>query len=127
MNIEITSIPHKSHRYPTLGDYLIDKDKIKIFVSQELKPLHQQLVVIHELIELLLCQQRNISFTDIDNFDIEFEKKYPNNTDEPGEQEDAPYRKEHLFAEYIETQLAKEFNIDMNEYKLDCENVINGI
>ena len=69
------------------------------------------LVLIHELVESYLCKVRGIEFDEIDAFD----KGHPE-LDEPGESSEAPYHKEHLFAESIEKQLAQELKVDWNLY-----------
>jgi hypothetical protein len=122
MPIVVKSVPHKDHRYPTIGDYFIDRESnLQIRVSQELDLKYRFLVILHELIEAFLCQSRGISFDLIDQYDIAYELQHPNNLDEPGETEDSPYRNEHNFATYIEKVVARELDVDMEEYNKACE------
>ena len=121
--IKIDSIPHKEHRYPTLGDYWEDANgNIQIRVSKELPNYYKFLIIIHELIEMYLCANDGVSFEDIDNFDIEFEKnRQPDNNDEPGDDPRAPYKTQHRFAENIERLVADKLGVNWNEYNKYCE------
>lgn len=116
----MSAIPHANHRYPTIGDFWEHHTgsltHTHFRVSEELSPKHRFLVLLHEFIEANIAQFREISFDDIDAFDVAFETQYPNNTMEPGEQLDAPYHKEHMFAELIERLVANEIGVEWIDY-----------
>ena len=117
MHINIHTIPHNTHRYETVGDYWDDEEGTNIRVSDMGNEDYEFLVVIHELIEQYLCKKRGISEEDISKFDIKFEKNRPEgNEDEPGDDQKAPYRKEHFFATTIERLIAGELGVDWKEY-----------
>lgn len=124
MNIEIKSIPHKKQRYETCGDYFEGpKGKMNLRISHT-NDDYDFLIALHELIEWKLTQKNGISIGDIDAFDKSFEKKRKKgNFDEPGNDPEAPYHNEHMFATYIEKLLADELGIDWDEY----EKVINNL
>lgn len=109
---------HKDQRYETIGDYWIDSSNIdQIRVSLLGNDDYEFLVAVHELIEMYLCKKRGIKDEDITAFDIKFEKKRKKgNTDEPGDDSKAPYRKEHFFATNIERMIASELGVDWNKY-----------
>ena len=126
MKIVIETIPHERHRYPTVGDYWIDPDNtLQIRVSSLGNELQEVAVAIHELIEVMLCRQRGIDLQSIDEFDMEYERSRTpeDQTSEPGDAIDAPYRLEHRFAENIERQFIHEAGIDWDEYNEKVENV----
>jgi hypothetical protein len=81
-------------------------------------------VAVHELIEAMLCRNLGITDESVTEFDEEFEsKRAEGNTDEPGDDPHAPYRKQHFFATSIERLLAAELGIDWKKY----EEAINNL
>ncbi len=121
--IEIKAIDDSSHRYPTIGDYYKkDKDVLQIHISN-LKRENKDfefLILIHELVEWYLTENKGITEHEITKFDVKFEKdrnKGLHSEDaEPGDAINSPYRKQHRFAENIERLIAAELDIDFNEY-----------
>lgn len=115
--IRLRSIPHKAQRYESVGDYTETRTQIKISVSDMKNTLYEQLVAVHELVEVILVNARHIPHAAIDKFDLAFEAaREPGNEDEPGHDQTAPYHKEHVFAEQIERMLAKELGVDWDTY-----------
>src|SRR5690348_18295820 len=137
MKIQIETIPHATHRYPTVGDWywrtsnvfdgvekIGETTTLHIKVSEELPEKEALLVALHELIEVTLCKDRGITEKQVDEFDMEFEKNRPEGDEsEPGDHPEAPYRKEHFFATNVERLMASELGVDWVEY----ENHINGL
>jgi len=117
MKIIIESIPQKDHRYDTCGDYWYDENGgLQVRVT-EMGKREMMLVIFHELVEQFLTEERNIQEQDIMKFDIEFENNRIEGDDsEPGDNPNAPYRKEHRFAENIERMIAHEIGYNWDEY-----------
>ena len=120
--VSISIVPMEKQRYKTLGDYIIyPNEEIVIKVSNTGINKYNLLIAVHELIEVLLTEDRGIKEPDIAKFDIKFEKERKDGKheewEEPGDSPDSPYRKEHRFAENIERQLAHELGINWNEYE----------
>jgi hypothetical protein len=112
MKIVIETIPHTEHRYSTFGDYWRDPDgTLQIRVSEMIDHRDSLLCAIHELVEVLLCEERGIAEPDIMAFDV----AHPD-AEEPGELPDAPYHKEHVFAEAIERLMALELGRNWQDY-----------
>lgn len=115
-------IPHWQQIYDCCGDYTIkDKDGNLVFTISDLRNADMEfLIMIHELIEYQLMKKRGITVKSVIDFDKQFEKDrlagLHNDTEEPGDHPDAPYRKEHHFAEQIERQVAFELGVDWEEY-----------
>lgn len=118
MKIVIETVPHKSQRYDTVGDWFRDPEgTLHIKVSEEIGDKAASLVALHELIEVLLCEDRGVTQIAVDKFDVEFEdEREPGNNDEPGDDPNAPYYKEHFFATSIERLMAAELNVDWKLY-----------
>lgn len=116
MKILIETIPTADQRYATLGDYWWEGTDLHIRVSEMDDWREQVLIAVHELVEATLCEDRGISEPDIMAFDI----SVPECSD-PGAHPDAPYRKEHFFAENLERLLAAEFGIRWQDYEARCE------
>lgn len=123
MQIKVKVIKHKFQRYPTVGDWFFIKegpesgDVLHIRVSNMGNEDYENLVIVHEIIEAILCKKRNISEDSVTDFDLKFESERENgNEDEPGNNPNAPYHKEHVFATKIERQIADELGVDWDEY-----------
>jgi hypothetical protein len=116
--IIIQTIPHDNQRYPTVGDYWRDEqDIIQIRVSDMKNSNYEFLVALHELIEMQLCKSAGIPFKIIDNFDKDYEQLRPkNDTSEPGDSPNSPYKKQHLIATGIEKIVCAELGIDWQTY-----------
>lgn len=118
MKITLKTIPHNEQRYETVGDYFEENGETTILCSELKDERYEFLVLIHELVESFICKQRGISEPDIMAFDIEFEKnRKEGDESEPGDDINAPYRKEHFFATNIEWAVAHELGVDWAEYE----------
>lgn len=123
-------ISHKAHRYETVGDYWEEQKghsgmgfwpHWEFRVSKMGNPDYEFLVLIHELVEWHLTQRRGITEPVIKQFDEKYEAertegKHPPDA-EPGDDPQAPYRKEHITATNIERLLAAECGVDWVEYE----------
>jgi hypothetical protein len=121
--IMIKTIQDNEQRYNTVGDYYTDDAGKRIFLISDMNNWkYETLIAVHEIIESALCQARGIIDGDIDNFDIDFEKKRLTkpNIGEPGDQLDAPYFNEHQFATKVEKMLAQELDVDWEKYSRAC-------
>lgn len=112
--IQIKFIPHKKHRYETVGDYFTKNGVWNIRVSKW-KPDYEFAVAIHELVEKYFTQKHGIKEKDISKFDIKFNEGGKDG--EPGDEKDAPYRKEHKFATKVEHMIIKELGYNIKKYK----------
>ena len=119
MRIVIETIPHKSHRYSTCGDYFMDAEgTLQIRVSEEMPETSQGLVILHELAEMLMCRANGVSIKSIDDFDMNFEaNRKPGDLSEPGDQPDAPYRDQHNIASGIERIVCAQMGVGFLEHE----------
>lgn len=113
--IRIEFIPHERQRYDTLGDWIPDGDDLLILVSDTGDPRLNMLIALHELVEAELCTQRSIAEADVLDFDLANPE-----LDEPGAHPEAPYHREHMFAEKIERQVCEEMGIAWEDYEDAC-------
>lgn len=123
LHISIASIPHNQQRYDTCGDWkteIIDGiETVLITVSNLSSRREMLLVVIHELIEMALCEAEGVSSEEVDNFDLHYcGDGLPL---EPGDHPEAPYYKQHQFASGIERILAAEMGVDWLTYSRHIE------
>jgi hypothetical protein len=121
LNIRIKTVPHHFQQYDTVGNYWRDRDGdaevLEIRVSHMRDRRHEFLVALHELIEAFLCDWRRIPLERITRFDIEYEAaRAEGDPLEPGASMQAPYRREHQFAERVERIVARELNVDWARY-----------
>jgi hypothetical protein len=118
MKILIETIPHASHRYPTCGDWYYENGTLCIKVSSLSDWRREALIVVHELVEVLICKHDGVTQENVDNFDKRFEEtRHPDNDDEPGDEPDAPYVKQHCIATGIERILAANLGVNWKEYE----------
>ncbi len=119
MKIIIESIPHASHRYPTIGDYWRDADgTLQIRVS-EMADAHSMIVIaLHELVEVFLCEDRGIAEPEIMAFDLK--SLTGPFKDDPGHDPNAPYHYEHVFAEIVERMMLLELGLDWQRHEEAC-------
>ena len=110
-----------------VGDYVCTgyPDWWEIEVTDSKNRKYNKLLLIHELIECMLTEERGIAEHEIDKFDREFEKTNVLGL-EPGDSSDAPYQREHQFAEKIEKLLCEEFGIDWKDYCTAIEDLIKS-
>lgn len=120
MRICLTTVPHAAQRYETVGDWIADgRTHLRhVRVSEMGNEDYHFLVGIHEMVEAWLCLKRGISQESVDEFDKQFEAaRVEGNTDEPGHDPNAPYHREHVFAEKIEKLVAEEMGVDWDAYE----------
>jgi len=125
----------EKQRYETLGDYLIEDNELVIKISK-IGDVYQLVVMIHEIVESLLCLLAGVEFSEVDEFDIEYENARERGEkvapcgcliqDEPGEDVHAPYHKQHKIAEIFEylflqhiSNILYEKNLEEKEVKKD--------
>ncbi len=128
LKINIETIPHESHRYPTVGDWWFvepqegsEEKRLEVRVSNMGNWKYEYLVAMHEVDEALLCYARGIPEKVVSDFDVVFEKireSFPEviGDQEPGDMVSAPYNKEHVFATKIERLRAAEMGVSWDEY-----------
>ena len=115
MKITIESIPHNEQRYNTVGDWQFDKEgnlNIKVSETPKIGQSGFYLIAIHELIEAVLCETRDITQDEIDDWDMTIISDT-----EPGDTKGCPYIFEHCTATGVERILASEFEVDWSQYE----------
>jgi len=118
LDIDIRTIPHNTQRYSTTGDYWDEGEREIIRVSAMKEWRYEFLVGIHELIEKALLKHRGVPISAIDEFDMSHE-----DSPDPGDEPDAPYKREHCFATGVERILAAELGVNWSDY----EDEIDGL
>jgi hypothetical protein len=127
LNIRIKAVPHRFQQYETAGNYWWDVGEnggeiLEIRVSRMRDRRYEFLVALHELIEAFLCDGRGIPLSEITRFDVEYERRRRKGEPlEPGESRQAPYRREHRFAESMERLMAKELGVKWRKYNRAVE------
>lgn len=114
-DIIVKFIDGKDQRYPTAGDYWEDDDSIQFRITKQKDDDADALVLLHELIEFVLTKKRGIHESRITAYDLDWEARV-HKGDEPGNEHDCIYKKEHRFSENLERQFAHELGVDWFEY-----------
>jgi hypothetical protein len=130
--IEINICPHLDQRYDTFADWEVTGigEKLTITVSQLPNWRYEYLSAIHELLEATLCLHHGITQKQVDEFDIDYEKRRVAGkefaacgcriTDDPGSDIHCPYRLAHTYATGVEYGLAYLLGVDAAEYDTVC-------
>jgi len=126
MTIIVETIPADQHPYPTCGNWWWEKDgTLQIRVSKLGNDLYEYLIAGHEIDEAILCRIRGIKEESVSEFDKKFEAERDagehKHEDEPGDDERAPYRREHRFAENMERLRAHEMGVGWDDYSNSVE------
>ncbi len=114
----VRTIPHHLQRYDTVGDYWTDDNGVlQLRVSELGDWRYEFLVVFHELAEKAITRHLGVLESDIDKFDIEYEKgRQAGNYDEPGDDCRSPYHEAHVVATYLERELSVYLGVDWQMY-----------
>jgi len=125
MKIEIETIPHADHHYPTCGDWFEKDGVMHIKVSSLSDWRREALIAVHELVEAMLCKHDGVSEASVDEFDKAYEAARPADDveSEPGDDPRAPYVDQHCFATGIERLLAARLGVKWNEYADEIESL----
>lgn len=116
--IVIDVIPHDHQRYETVGDYFFINDVLHIKVSEMRDNRFELLVALHELVEVLQTEHAGVAEPDIAAFDMRFEEaRAEGNLDEPGDDPQAPYKKQHCVATAVERLMCALLDVDWKEYE----------
>lgn len=120
--IDVKIIPHNEHRYPTVGDWWFKNGVLYVRCSRLSNWRYEACIIVHELVEWFICMHDGVKEKDVDAFDIAFEKaRKPGNNDEPGDDNKAPYRKQHCIATGVERILAALLGVSWNDYADEIE------
>lgn len=114
--IQIQVIAHKGHRIKnTAGDYFeYSPGHWAVLVSDLGNWKLSMILALHELVEMILTQNRGITERIVTAWDKHVTKVDPDA--EPGEVLGCPYRLEHRFAEKIERMVAREMGVKWRDY-----------
>lgn len=105
---QIVTVPAAEMRYDTLGDWRYPGEWLLIIEVSDAVPENERfLVALHELVEAELCWRHGITQKMVDEFDLGFKGE-----GEPGDDPNAPYRREHRVAMLVEHLVALEMGID---------------
>lgn len=116
--IVIEEIAIEHHRYPTLGDYYFERGDLIIKIAEGFSNSAFACMVIHELVELFMCERDSVPHWLIDQFDTFFESRLDVGPEaEPGEDPTCPYRKQHRAAENLERLFADYLGYDWLTYQ----------
>ena len=111
MNVRIFVISHDQQRYNTVGDWYFEGEDLVIRVSKMENWRSEMLVALHKLVEVLLCKNDGVSQESADKFDTSHIE-----SDEPGDEIDAPYRDQHCFAMAVERMVCAAMKMPWKEH-----------
>jgi hypothetical protein len=95
-----------------MGDWTVDPaGMLHIKVTSTGDWRYDALLAIHELVEALLCRDKDISQDAVDQFDLNFSGK-----GEPGDEQTAPYYQQHQEAFVIEHTLSFFLTVNFLQY-----------
>ncbi len=121
MNITIMTVPNDwvaKRKGFTGADWWWDhRGVLQIRVAEELTDWRERAVlIVHELVEALLCKFMDIPVEKVDEFDTLHQSEETDPAFNSGDHPDAPYRIPHMFATAVERVLAGVMGIDWVGY-----------
>lgn len=123
--VNISTVRHQDQRYNTVGDWQEIESRwpsFRIAVSELQDWRYEALIAIHELVEAVLCRHAGIGDEAVTMFDRAFEAtRAEGDVNEPGDDPEAPYRRQHRIATAIEMLLAAELGVEWSEYRQRIE------
>ena len=117
-------LPHDLMRIVTVGDWVKDKETGEqiISVADMDDENMNALILVHELIEYLLCKHDGVTEQQVDDYD-----NAHLDDDDPGLNSDAPYHKQHMIAFSIEILMAGLLGVDWKKYCDKIEEVFDSV
>lgn len=124
MKIEIKSVDPSAIRYSTCGDWRFLPDgTLQVFVPEYGGQDDSAfLVALHEMVEAWACKKAGITEEEVSAWDIANPE-----LDEPGDNKNAPYRREHALAMRIEMEVCKHLGIEWDRHQRWVENSANEV
>jgi len=124
MNIRVLQIPANHFRPGICGCdwWWDDEGNLEVRISDQLKDWREvAAIALHEASEAIMCRHAGVHHSDVDRFDVKFERENPCNKIEAGDQMDAPYRVQHGYATAVERIVASYLGINWGEYDKHLE------
>lgn len=117
LKIKLITDDIKDHRYKSIDDYfnpVTDGNEIAFttYVGNMGNTDYEFLVFMHAITEQYLCWKHKIKDEQITKFDMEHPE-----LDDPGNNEEAPYHKEHMVGNDIEALLSVALGVDFPKYE----------
>ena len=96
---------------------------------------YEMLIAVHEIVETLMCLHDGVMVEDVDKFDKAFEDSkqraawalsdaqcgnHPVSTEEPGDDPNAPYFKQHCIATAVERLMCAQLGCEWKKYENLC-------
>jgi hypothetical protein len=114
---------------PGIGgaDWYLENDVLQVRVVRLSTQKRTMELAVHETTEALVALEQGITVKQVDDYDMAFEKKHPENHGlNAGDQSDCPYKRAHCAATAIERILAFAWDENWQEYddelsKIGCE------
>lgn len=120
MKLYADSKAPKQLRNEQCGDWQYGEDFITASSREMSDWRYEFLVQLHELVEAALCKSDGITDEQVTAFDALFETERANGqhseTDEDGDDERAPYRRQHRMATIVEMIVADALEVDWKKY-----------
>lgn len=107
-------------RYKTIGDWYTKQDKetndevVRIETVDLGDANMNALVLLHEFVEYLLCTADGVTQEEVDEYDME--NQDAQDEEELGENEDAPYHRQHMIADGVERIVASVMEVPWLDY-----------
>ena len=126
INLEV--IPHEEQRLDGAGDYYYEDNGDQVIkvsslrgdIDERYSKLFENLIFIHELVEITMTEFHGIEEPEIQAHDELFGKEQElgmhHPEDEPGDDPRSPYRLEHQTAETVERMILSALGLSFTDY-----------
>ena len=122
MSFSFTGEVVKSVRNDQCGDWRIDPGfPVRAMTLDLGNHDFNALLLIHELVEALSCKRDHVRDEEVCAFDAAYK-----GDGEPGDEENAPYHRQHKLATLVETNIALAWGIDLIAYNKAIDDAVCG-
>jgi len=125
MKITLSTITPDEALYSTVGDWRFNGDNLNITTASHLPSKHyERLILLHELVEAMICDARGIPEQAVTDFDIQHPELA-----EPGDSLEAPYNNAHFTAMSVERMVASAMGVSWHQHDLwiaECSDAVDA-
>lgn len=130
LQFAVMTLPWKQLRsHPDIGDWIVNKDNSPavICAADTGNDISNAAILLHEIIESLLCWLMKVKEEKVTAFDKMFFKEQEEGKhredDEPGYDPRCPYRIQHLVAERFERAFIEQAGMMWSQHEENCNKV----
>jgi len=105
--------------------YFYDNGDLRVMINRLSDWKRESLLLVHELVEALLCKHDGVTVAEVDNFDAEYDKTHSADLN-AGDDPKCPYQTQHCIATAVERIMAAHMGINWESYDRELATTYPG-